>query len=238
MRPRKDIARRADGTHRGLGTTDRRARPRQDSNLRTRLRRPALYPLSYEGVRTTLPVPRAGLRERTGAPVDAGDRRRRTAGTSIRTCGLQQAECDTERALIWDSARSMDVAAGRRRLTAGLEAGRCGSGSGMAAHRCGRSGRMKKSGPTDAVGGGRTPAWPPLSSVRKPPARRRPGRGPRGRELGAPAWQVGVLPLVGHASIQQHGPTCPARRARPRGRPSPPSRIAVPSGAAKVSPKS
>jgi hypothetical protein len=24
-------------------------RPRQDSNLRTRLRRPALYPLSYEG---------------------------------------------------------------------------------------------------------------------------------------------------------------------------------------------
>jgi hypothetical protein len=23
--------------------------PRQDSNLRTRLRRPALYPLSYEG---------------------------------------------------------------------------------------------------------------------------------------------------------------------------------------------
>jgi hypothetical protein len=26
--------------------------PRQDSNLRTRLRRPALYPLSYEGERT------------------------------------------------------------------------------------------------------------------------------------------------------------------------------------------
>jgi len=25
------------------------ARPRQDSNLRTRLRRPMLYPLSYEG---------------------------------------------------------------------------------------------------------------------------------------------------------------------------------------------
>ncbi len=25
-------------------------RPRQDSNLRTRLRRPALYPLSYEGL--------------------------------------------------------------------------------------------------------------------------------------------------------------------------------------------
>jgi hypothetical protein len=27
-----------------------RWRPRQDSNLRTRLRRPMLYPLSYEGV--------------------------------------------------------------------------------------------------------------------------------------------------------------------------------------------
>jgi len=26
--------------------------PRQDSNLRTRLRRPALYPLSYEGLRS------------------------------------------------------------------------------------------------------------------------------------------------------------------------------------------
>ncbi len=26
-------------------------RPRQDSNLRTRLRRPMLYPLSYEGMR-------------------------------------------------------------------------------------------------------------------------------------------------------------------------------------------
>jgi hypothetical protein len=28
------------------------SRPRQDSNLRTRLRRPALYPLSYGGERT------------------------------------------------------------------------------------------------------------------------------------------------------------------------------------------
>ena len=27
-------------------------RPRQDSNLRTRLRRPVLYPLSYEGIGT------------------------------------------------------------------------------------------------------------------------------------------------------------------------------------------
>ncbi len=27
-------------------------RPRQDSNLRTRLRRPVLYPLSYGGFRT------------------------------------------------------------------------------------------------------------------------------------------------------------------------------------------
>ena len=26
-----------------------KVRPRQDSNLRTRLRRPMLYPLSYEG---------------------------------------------------------------------------------------------------------------------------------------------------------------------------------------------
>jgi hypothetical protein len=37
-------------------------RPRQDSNLRTRLRRPMLYPLSYRGVVHTgagpdLPVP-------------------------------------------------------------------------------------------------------------------------------------------------------------------------------------
>lgn len=32
---------------RGLGT--RCMRPRQESNLRTRLRRPALYPLSYGG---------------------------------------------------------------------------------------------------------------------------------------------------------------------------------------------
>ena len=30
-------------------------RPRQDSNLRTRLRRPMLYPLSYEGEPTRLP---------------------------------------------------------------------------------------------------------------------------------------------------------------------------------------
>ena len=28
----------------------RNLRPRQDSNLRTRLRRPMLYPLSYEGI--------------------------------------------------------------------------------------------------------------------------------------------------------------------------------------------
>lgn len=36
-----------------------------------------------------------------------------------------------------------------------------------------------------------------------------PGRGPRGRELGAPAgWQVGVLPLVGHRIIQHAGVVC------------------------------
>ena len=31
------------------GGTPSHRRPRQDSNLRTRLRRPMLYPLSYEG---------------------------------------------------------------------------------------------------------------------------------------------------------------------------------------------
>jgi hypothetical protein len=35
-------------------------RPRQDSNLRTRLRRPALYPLSYGGDATSVPSAREG----------------------------------------------------------------------------------------------------------------------------------------------------------------------------------
>jgi hypothetical protein len=36
-------------THVGTMSRDITECPRQDSNLRTRLRRPALYPLSYEG---------------------------------------------------------------------------------------------------------------------------------------------------------------------------------------------
>ncbi len=34
----------------GTLTSNHGRRPRQDSNLRTRLRRPMLYPLSYEGL--------------------------------------------------------------------------------------------------------------------------------------------------------------------------------------------
>lgn len=34
-----------------LDVSDRQVCPRQESNLRTRLRRPALYPLSYWGAR-------------------------------------------------------------------------------------------------------------------------------------------------------------------------------------------
>ena len=37
--------------------------PRQDSNLRTRLRRPVLYPLSYEGKKSTRPLPAGGTME-------------------------------------------------------------------------------------------------------------------------------------------------------------------------------
>ncbi len=36
-------------THRSPMSRDITQRPRQDSNLRSRLRRPMLYPLSYEG---------------------------------------------------------------------------------------------------------------------------------------------------------------------------------------------
>jgi hypothetical protein len=38
-------------THRSPMSRDITLRPRQDSNLRHRLRRPVLYPLSYEGRR-------------------------------------------------------------------------------------------------------------------------------------------------------------------------------------------
>jgi hypothetical protein len=48
-------------------TTHVRQRPRQDSNLRTRLRRPMLYPLSYEGGRRQGSAPAAGGRTRFGA---------------------------------------------------------------------------------------------------------------------------------------------------------------------------
>ncbi len=41
----------------------RRARPRQDSNLRTRLRRPVLYPLSYEGSDPILPYIAGAVRK-------------------------------------------------------------------------------------------------------------------------------------------------------------------------------
>ena len=39
----------------GAGATASEQRPQQDSNLRTRLRRPSLYPLSYGGWRTAIP---------------------------------------------------------------------------------------------------------------------------------------------------------------------------------------
>src|SRR5215469_6134853 len=42
----------------------RKMRPQQDSNLRTRLRRPLLYPLSYGGWRNTRTSPRQARRER------------------------------------------------------------------------------------------------------------------------------------------------------------------------------
>ena len=40
-------------------------RPRQDSNLRTRFRRPALCPLSYEGIRNSTPRLAAANFDRT-----------------------------------------------------------------------------------------------------------------------------------------------------------------------------
>lgn len=55
--------------------------PRQDSNLRTRLRRPMLYPLSYEGVD----------RRRGNLPASQG---RRTGGGSTRDRAGVRGACD------------------------------------------------------------------------------------------------------------------------------------------------
>ena len=54
-------------------------RPRQDSNLRTRLRRPMLYPLSYEGVGCAPTAAGRSARSPPGAGGDTSGARRRDA---------------------------------------------------------------------------------------------------------------------------------------------------------------
>ena len=46
--------------HFGPVTREFERRPRQDSNLRNRLRRPVLYPLSYGGLQTADLEPKLG----------------------------------------------------------------------------------------------------------------------------------------------------------------------------------
>ena len=50
-------------------------RPRQDSNLRTRLRRPMLYPLSYEGVGPAMLAARRAVARSDGPPSDVAEAR-------------------------------------------------------------------------------------------------------------------------------------------------------------------
>src|SRR5690606_6483206 len=74
---------RDDGDDPGRSPGHRRSwRPRQDSNLRTRLRRPMLYPLSYEGGERQRSVRDGALRTGGGTPVGplAGARDRPGAG--------------------------------------------------------------------------------------------------------------------------------------------------------------
>ena len=81
---------------------DTTERPRQDSNLRTRLRRPMLYPLSYEGEGRTLDRSPGGVSgfggggrglgaSKTAAAGAAAARQRGDDDTaSVKTGGSQQ----------------------------------------------------------------------------------------------------------------------------------------------------